>query len=209
MRLSYYILSLSLFTTLIQCGGEAGPSGQVSVTISPSRPNIYLSDLPIPISSTEKVTITAPYIAVSIAVTNSSTETVNVTAVRLEVTYDSTDKNGVTTELQAGPIDVGPASFTSFGYDYIKSTPSCNSAIACDQSVFARLTRTDTEVSAFTFKANDGGTDFPLRFYFSGLPKNDGKNFTYRMKMTLMGYFGNDANNVSNRLMKTVYFVTQ
>ena len=207
MRRSLYILSLSLFLGLIQCGGDSGPSGQISVSISPDRPMIQLSDLPIPITTSEKVTITAPYIMINIAVTNGSSETLNVTGVRMEVTYDSTDKNGITTTMEAGPSDISPASFESFDYDYIKSSPTCTSATTCDQTVFARVTKSD---GAFTFQANTTAAgNFPLKFYFSSLPKSDGKNFTYRMKMTLLGYFGSDANNVTNRLTKVVYFVTQ
>ena len=208
MRISSYILSLGLFLTLIQCGGDGGPSSQVSLSVTPSSPVVITSDLIIPVGAS-RVTVTAPYMAVNITISNASSETLNVSGIRFESTYDSTDKSGKVTTVESGPIDIGPSAFTAFQYSYIKTTPACSSidtaaqgtVAYCDQTLFAQLTQGQTHT--LSFEAS-GMTQY-LMFYFSNLPKSDGKNFVYRGKLTLLGYFGSPTN-ITNRLTKSIYF---
>ncbi len=203
MRLSYYIFSLSLFLTLIQCGGDAGPSGQVDMSVTPSSPIVMTSDLVIPVSADSSVTVTAPYLVVNITITNGSSETLNLSGIRFEASYDSTDKNGVTTKIESGTKDIAPSAYDAFSYAYIKTTKTCNSVTTCDQTLFAQLLPGESQ----TITVSDGTNDQSLKFYLSELPKSDGKNFTYRIKMTALGFFGTYSN-ITNRLTKSIYFTT-
>ena len=210
MRRSVHILALSLFLGLIQCSSDSGPSGQVSVTVSPDRPIVSNTDVLIPITSTTSTTITAPFIGINITVANGSSEILNVSGVRFEVSYTSTDsKSGTTSTIDAGPTDISPASFSSYGYSFIKSSTTCTTSdptsnTYCDQNLFAQL----SSGQSLTFSASNGTNVLPLLFYFMNLPKNDGRNFSYRIKMSILGYFGTSTN-ITSRLSKSIYFTTQ
>lgn len=205
MRRSLYILSLLLFSTLIQCGSDTGPSSGVGVTITPAQPNVVTSDVVITGSDSSTVTITAPLIAISMNITNDSSETLIVTGVRFEATYRFTDAKGVTSTLTAGPTDVGASFYSSFGYDALVTKSGCTTTAGCDQTILAQIpSKSSLTPSYYTTTAAAASA---LTFYFPSLPQNDGKNYTYIIKMTLRGYFGSSTN-ITNRLTKIVYFTT-
>lgn len=214
MRLCFYTLSLALFFALVRCGGETGPSGQITASVTPSSPLVVTSDLTIPISATEKYVVAAPYITIYMSVSNGSTETVNVSGFRYEVEYRSTDKSGRSSTVTAGPSEIGPSSYVSlYGTRVIKSSPTCIGSASygqtgyCDQNILAKLEPGQT-ITFTTTTTDASADDRPLKMYISGLPESDGTNYAYRFKVTLLGYFGT-ADNVTNRLNKSFYFTTQ
>ena len=204
MQRRYIILALLLFSTLVQCGGEEGPSKQVDVTITPSRPVAQTSNITIPITTTTSVTITAPFVAVQVSLSNNSAETLTVTGIRYEAEYDFTDANNLTTLLTAGPNDISNSFYTSFAYDYFITSVGCAAVTACNQTVFAEMAG---GTGPLTLSAKSGANTIPLTFYLSSLPKNNGKNFTYRIKVTLLGYFGTTSS-ISARFNKIIYLTT-
>lgn len=229
MHLCKSILIFGLFLGLIQCGGDNGPSAQVDVQIAPTKPQISNSDLPFVIpngtSSPTIITITAPLTSpIQITITNRSTDTLNVTGIRYESTYQYTDpKTRVSSTLTSGPTDILPAEFTQFllrviSKDARSGTDSCLASdanlVVCDQSVFAVIPPnpdnpyTLKSLPLATTSITPTPTTSPLNFYLSSLPKNDGRNFNYVIKLTVLGYFGTPTN-ISNRLTKSIYFTTQ
>ena len=207
MRLSTYILSLALFFTLIQCGGEDALSKNVDVDVTPVKPLVQNSDVIIPIGSADAtVTITAPFISIGLSLGNSSGSPLVVTGFRLEASYDLTDeKTGVTT-TSTSTADIGTAAFSADEVT-IKSSVACNFiARNCDQNVFAALNSGETGFVLQGYPST-GGNPSDLRFYFSSLPKNDSKNFVYRIKLSVLGYFGT-ATNITGRVNKSIYFTT-
>lgn len=207
MRLSTYILSLALFFTLVQCGGEDALSKNVDLAITPNKPIIQNSDVIVPIGSGDStLTIAAPFTSFGITLSNNSGESLVITGFRLETSYDSTNEKTGAMTTETGSSDVSPASLASQEL-VVKSSPSCTFAASnCNQNVLAIL---PTGTNNYAVQAYDStGTSLAnIKFIFSSLPKNDNKNFTYRMKLSILGYFGTETT-INSRVNKSIYFTT-
>ena len=211
MKISRTITRLAvgvLLLFLLNCG-KKGKSSEVDIVVLPEQPIVFTSDLTY-LNGTSTVTVPKNWFKFSLGLNNHSDSAITISALHVEVTM--TSSTGSVTRKTA---DFNP---NSFNYTVSSTSGGVTTSTTCTFSDFGQFdprgipagpSYNNRSLFLIATPVNAACGIVTPTFYVGGLTDaSGGNNFTYRVKVTPVGWFG-DRNHPEDRFSGSTTFSTQ
>lgn len=207
VTMSYLLKSFVVFTAVAICAcGKKSKSSDVTISVQPSQPIVFTSDLSYQ-NGTTTVKIKAPWFKFGVSMNNTSDQPITIIGLHIEVS--STDSTGQT---KTNSVDLDPSTsnytvttggntitctYTDFGQFDVKGVPGGPSF---------------NNTTLYSIPSAGSTTGCPIvapTFYIGSNPiETDQTSFIYRVKVKPLGWFGT-RNQPADRYEGTFTFSTQ